>query len=73
METFDADNIEINLRDLISELEVKPGMFLGTIRMATSGQIVSPPLFESLEILGREKTVNLLRQADHLVKQTINA
>ena len=73
LETFDADNIEINLRDLISELEVKPGMFLGTIRMATSGQIVSPPLFESLEILGREKTVNLLRQADHLVKQTINA
>ncbi len=73
LEKFQASFIEINLRELISELEVKPGMFLGTIRMATSGQIISPPLFESLEILGREKTMNLLLQADQMVKQSINA
>ena len=73
LQKFDSDSIENHLRDLIDELEVKPGMFLGTIRMATSGQKVSPPLFESLEILGRVKTINLLKQADHMIKQSINA
>jgi glutamyl-tRNA synthetase len=33
------------------------------IRCAVTGTLVGPPLFESLEILGRERTLNLLRDA----------
>lgn len=41
----------------------KAGPFLGQMRFAVTGQKVSPPLFESIVALGREKTVNRLDMA----------
>ena len=58
-----ADEIESDLRKLAGDLDVKVGQLLGTIRLATSGQRVSPPLFGSLEILGRDRVVVLLDKA----------
>ncbi len=63
LESFYADEIEIALRSISSEMEAKTGQVLGTLRMATSGQDVSPPLFPSLEILGKEKVLLLLDKA----------
>ena len=63
LESFYADEIEISLRSISSEMEAKTGQVLGTLRMATSGQDVSPPLFPSLEILGKEKVLLLLDKA----------
>jgi glutamyl-tRNA synthetase len=47
---------------LIEKLELKPRIAFGPLRSAVSGRRVSPPLFESLEILGKEKTLERLRE-----------
>ncbi len=60
---FDASTLEARLRALADELEIKVGQLLGTLRVATSGLKVSPPLFESLEILGKERVLRDLRRA----------
>ena len=63
MNIFISDEIEADLRKLAGDVDVKVGQLLGTIRLATSGQRVSPPLFGSLEILGRDRVVVLLDNA----------
>ena len=45
------------LRATAQELGVKAGQMFQPIRVAVSGSAVSPPIFESLEFLGREKTL----------------
>ena len=50
--------IEETLRSaLIEGLGLKPKVAFGPLRVAVTGRRVSPPLFESLEILGRERSL----------------
>jgi len=63
IQEFSAQNIETELRILADKLKLKPRHVLGTIRVATSGQKISPPLFGSLELLGKSRTINLIDQA----------
>ena len=57
-------NIEEVLKAaLIEGLGLKPRKAFGPIRVAATGATVSPPLFESLELLGRERSLNRLREA----------
>lgn len=59
-----APAIEGTLRSaLIDGLGLKPRVAFGPIRVAVSGRLVSPPLFESLELLGRERTLARLDAA----------
>ncbi|CAG7598825.1 glutamate--tRNA ligase [Leucobacter soli] len=52
---------------LIDGLGLKPRIAFGALRVAASGRRVSPPLFESFELLGREETLARLRRlAAHL-------
>jgi glutamyl-tRNA synthetase len=46
---------------LIDGLELKPRKAFGPIRVAATGSSISPPLFESLELLGRERSLDRLR------------
>src|SRR5690625_4180037 len=63
LETWDQESIEPALRTaLIDELGLKPRHAFGPVRTAISGRRVSPPLFESLVILGREKTLERISQ-----------
>ena len=48
---------------LLDGLELKPRKAFGPIRVAVTGSTVSPPLFESLELLGRERSLARLRDA----------
>jgi glutamyl-tRNA synthetase len=43
--------------ELIGAMELKPRVAYGPLRTAISGKRISPPLFESMEILGREETI----------------
>lgn len=61
--SFDTESIEAALRALAEELGIKVGQLLGSIRIATTGLRVSPPLFETLEILGRDRCVTAIRAA----------
>jgi glutamyl-tRNA synthetase len=48
---------------LIERLALKPRKAFGPIRVAATGTTVSPPLFESLELLGRDRSLQRLRAA----------
>ncbi len=51
---------------LLEGLELKPRKAFGPIRVAATGATISPPLFESLELLGRDRSLGRLRGArDH--------
>lgn len=55
---WSAAAIEACLRAaLIDEMGLKPKLAFGPVRLATAGRRVSPPLFESLELLGRERSL----------------
>ena len=54
--------IEAALRaSLVEGLGLKPKLAFGPVRVATTGRRVSPPLFESLELLGRDRSLDRLR------------
>ncbi len=59
---WNAATIEEALRTAIVEgLGIKPRFAFGPLRTAVSGQRISPPLFESMEILGKTSTLSRLR------------
>jgi glutamyl-tRNA synthetase len=59
-----APTIEEALRAaLVDGLGLKPRNAYGPVRVAVTGRTVSPPLFESLELLGRERSLSRLRAA----------
>ena len=67
LEPFDAAAIETALRGVLAELGLKPRQGFQPIRIAVTGSKVSPGLFESIELLGRETTLSRLRAAAALV------
>ncbi|MGC2940809.1 glutamate--tRNA ligase [Brevibacterium sp. FAM 24638] len=46
---------------LVDEMEIKPRLAYGPLRVAVSGRKVSPPLFESMEILGKDSSITRLK------------
>jgi glutamyl-tRNA synthetase len=63
LEPFEAAAIEAVLREAADRLELKPRQAFQPIRVAVTGSKVSPGLFESIELLGREKTLSRLQAA----------
>jgi glutamyl-tRNA synthetase len=60
---FEAEPIERALRASADELGLKPRQAFQPIRVAVTGSTVSPGLFESLELLGRETALDRIRRA----------
>jgi glutamyl-tRNA synthetase len=59
-----TEAIEESLRTtLVEGLGLKPRLAFGPVRVAVTGSRVSPPLFESLELLGRERSLARLQAA----------
>lgn len=59
-----TEDIEEALRvALIEGMSLKPKLAFGPVRVAVTGRRVSPPLFESLEILGRERALSRIQLA----------
>ena len=52
-----SEEFEKTFRNLVEELGVPAGSIFQLIRVAVSGQLVTPPLFESIQILGEEETL----------------
>ncbi len=65
---FSADVLELRCREAAEAAGMKAGDFFSPIRVAVTGRTVSPPLFASLELLGRERS--LARIDDALAKLT---
>ncbi len=57
------------MRDLVEKLGYKPGQVFGILRVAVTGRAVSPPLFESMEIIGRDKVISRLEDAIRMLEE----
>jgi glutamyl-tRNA synthetase len=60
------------LRNLVEVTGIKAGQVFGILRVAVTGQKVSPPLFESMEIIGREKVLDRIQSAINVLEQLQN-
>jgi glutamyl-tRNA synthetase len=61
---WDAASIETALKEsLVDGLGLKPRKAFAPVRVAVTGRTVSPPLYESMELLGRERSLARLRRA----------
>jgi glutamyl-tRNA synthetase len=64
LSTWTTEAIDEALRaKLVEELGLKPRNAFGPVRVAVTGKRISPPLFESLELLGRERSLARLQSA----------
>ena len=61
-EPFTAETIEESLRAVADRLELKPREAFQPIRVAVTGSRVSPGLFESIELLGRDQALARVRR-----------
>lgn len=63
VDDFTTEAIETPMRVLLDQLGMSAGQVFGILRVAITGQRVSPPLFESMEIIGKEKVLERMRSA----------
>jgi glutamyl-tRNA synthetase len=63
LQVWEQGALETGLRALMTELDLKPQQFLGTIRVAVSGRKAMPPLFASIEALGPQRTLARIERA----------
>jgi glutamyl-tRNA synthetase len=70
LETWDTAGIEQALRgSLVEGLGLKPRNAFGPVRVAITGRRVSPPLFESMELLGRDRSLGRLSTAQEAAER----
>ncbi|MCC6259639.1 MAG: glutamate--tRNA ligase [Anaerolineales bacterium] len=67
--SIDHATAEPALRAYVEESGLTPNQVFGILRVATTGQKVSPPLFESMEIIGREKCLQRIQTALQLLEK----
>jgi glutamyl-tRNA synthetase len=66
-EPFEPEPLEHAFRAAAEAAGMKPGPFFAPLRVAVTGKTVSPPLFASIVALGREKTIERLKNAERLL------
>jgi glutamyl-tRNA synthetase len=67
LEPFGADRIRPALETLAEQLGWSRKDLNGAVRMAITGRQVGPPLYESLEVLGKEKSLRRIEIAHELL------
>jgi glutamyl-tRNA synthetase len=66
--SFSAEVAEQPLRSLADQLSLSAGQLFGILRIAVTGQPVSPPLLESMEIIGREQVLARIHRAAEILQ-----
>jgi glutamyl-tRNA synthetase len=64
---------EAAMRSLAEELDLKLGQLLGSVRIAVTGREVSPPLLETMEIIGKETSLARIKAAADSLEQFVKA
>jgi glutamyl-tRNA synthetase len=57
------------MRALVEELGLKPAQVFGVLRVAVTGRKVSPPLFESMEIIGKDIVLERIKTAAKMLRE----
>lgn len=70
-EPFEASVLEAMFRVAAEAANVKVGVYFSPFRVAITGRTVSPPLFESMEILGREETLARIANATQALQNHV--
>ena len=68
LEVFDAAGIEKVFTAISQNHNTKLGNIAQPVRVAVTGRTESPGIFEVLQILGKEKTLNRLARAIHIIE-----
>jgi glutamyl-tRNA synthetase len=63
LEDFSVGEIDQALRGVAGELGLKPGPAFAVLRVAVTGKTVTPPLFESFAVLGRDRVLSRVSEA----------
>ena len=69
-EPFTTDTVEEALRGVVQSRQAKPGAVFQPVRVAIAGRTISPGIFESVALLGREET---LRRIDRALERAVGA
>ena len=64
---FSVNSIEEAIRGLQEKHDWKKGQYFMMIRIAITGRKATPPLFETIEVLGKEETIDRLQKAKNLL------
>jgi glutamyl-tRNA synthetase len=70
LDNFSASNLEGKLRGLAEELAIKPAELIHPIRLAVSGVTGGPPLFEMMELIGRDECKNRVKRAINFIEKS---
>ena len=62
VEDFTPSVVETTLKEVVKALELKVGQVFVTVRIAATGAMATPPLFESLVAMGKDKTIERLKE-----------
>lgn len=73
LSAWDRTALEELLRPLAAELGLKTGQLFGILRVASTGRTAAPPLFETMEVLGRERVMARLALAESKLEQLVAA
>jgi glutamyl-tRNA synthetase len=68
---FTHDGLDHSLRAAAQELGLKAGQMFQPIRVAVCGRKNAPPLFETLEVLGRETALKRIEQAEQKIQAKV--
>lgn len=67
LDNISLTSTEPRMRDYVEKSGLSAGQVFGVIRVAVTGQRVSPPLFESMEIIGKDKVIERIKKAIDLL------
>ncbi len=68
LDSFEKAQIEQALRGLADEMGIKPSVLIHPVRLATTGTLAGPPLFDLLELLGKEEVVKRIKKAVEFIQ-----
>jgi glutamyl-tRNA synthetase len=63
LESFSHDSLEAALRPLAEDLALKTGQLFSLLRTATTGRNATPPLFETMDVLGKDRCLKRIKVA----------
>ncbi len=66
-DSIEKDKLEPPMRDLVEDSGFSAGQVFGLLRVAVTGQRVSPPLFESMEVIGKDIVLTRINSAIKLL------
>ncbi len=70
---FDVAEMEHSLRELAEDLGVKTGQLFGALRVAVTGRTVAPPLFQTMSVLDKDRSLRRISKAIDLLDQIVRS